>query len=91
MRDWLAARKPALDLMGLSELNFLTAVVLEENANAASVETLNTYYNETGFLAGLNSNTLDAAWRLANPRMGGVIGSLEDILSRAVLIWWHRR
>ncbi|MDA8636964.1 hypothetical protein N9L70_11420, partial [Rhodobacteraceae bacterium] len=86
VRDWLAARKPALDLMGLSELNFLTAVVLEENANAASVETLNIYYNETGFLAGLNSNTLDAAWRLANPRMGGVIGSLEDILSRAVLI-----
>ncbi|MDG1412664.1 MAG: calcium-binding protein, partial [Alphaproteobacteria bacterium] len=44
------------------------------------------YYTKTGFLAGLNADTLDAAWRLANPRMGGLIGSLEDILSRAVLI-----
>jgi hypothetical protein len=89
VRDWLDVRKPALELLGLTQLNFLTAAV---NASISLTDPdlvdLKAYYDEAGRLTGLKAiaTDLDNQWKMANPRIGGIIGSLEDILSRAVLI-----
>ena len=90
VRDWLDVRKPALELLGLTQLNFLTAAVIDDISltDSQSVALLTINYDTPGRLAHIKAIAadLDNQWKLANPRIGGIIGSLEDILSRAVLI-----
>jgi Ca2+-binding RTX toxin-like protein len=91
LRDWFVGYQSVLDRINAKSQDLYSQALIDGidfTANIADVLTaLNNWFVDIDFkVFAANVPAIQAKWERANPRYAGVVGSIESILSKAVLI-----
>ena len=91
LRDWFVGYQSVLDRINAKSQDLYSQALIDGidfTANIADVLTaLNNWFVTIDFkVFAANVPAIQAKWERANPRYAGVVGSIESILSKAVLI-----